>query len=175
MDETLKDGTSCQEIAMNPKLRALFEEYAGSHRHPLNRLTHRIAIPLIVFHIVAMLNWIPLGRIGGFELTLAHPAYLATAAWYISLSPRLGVLMALLFALCFPLAWVTPWPVVVGIAAFGWLVQLAGHVVWEKQSPAFVRNLVQALVGPMFFVAQLLGMWPAASLATAPGEPGRNR
>lgn len=160
---------------MNPKLRALFEEYAEAHRHPTNRLTHKIAIPLIVFHIVAMLDWIPLVRIGGFELTLAVPAYLATVAWYVSLSPKLGAVMAVLYALCFPLAWVTPWPVVVAVALAGWLVQLAGHVVWEKQSPAFVRNLVQALVGPLFFVAQILGMWPAASLATAPGESGGNR
>lgn len=159
-----------KEIAMNPKLRALFEEYADAHRHPINRLTHKIAIPLIVFHIVAMLDWIPLGRIGGFQLTLAYPAYLATVAWYLSLSPKLGLVMAGLYALCFPLAWVTPWPVVVAVAVFGWLVQLAGHVVWEKRSPAFVRNLVQALVGPLFFVAALFGMWPEQQAAPEPVE-----
>jgi len=38
--------------------------------------------------------------------------------------------------------------------------QLAGHVVWEKNSPAFLQNLLQALVGPLFFVAVLTGEWP---------------
>ncbi len=153
---------------MNPKLRALFEEYEDVHRHPINRLTHKIAIPVIVFHIVAMLSWIPLGRVGGFELNLAQLAYLATIAWYLSLSVKLGLVMAVAFALCFPLAAITPWPVVVALALVGWLIQLAGHVVWEKRSPAFVRNLVQALVGPLYFVAILLGDWPASREAPQP-------
>lgn len=144
---------------LKPQLRAYFEEYADSHRHPTNRLTHVIAIPLIVFHIVAMLSWVPLAKLGGFELNLAHLAYLGAVVWYLSLSVRLGVIMALLFAICFPLAAITPWPAVVAIAAIGWLVQLAGHAVWEKRSPAFLRNLLQALVGPMFFVAKLTGDW----------------
>ncbi|HEY0840639.1 MAG TPA: Mpo1-like protein [Vulgatibacter sp.] len=146
-------------MVLKPKLKALFVEYADCHRHPTNRLTHKIAIPLIVFHIIAMLSWIPLFALGGFQVTAAHVAYLAAIGWYLTLHVRLGVTMALLFAICFPLAAVTPWPAVVAIAVIGWLVQLAGHAVWEKQSPAFLRNLLQALVGPLFFVASLTGDW----------------
>lgn len=153
---------------MNTKLRALFEEYEDVHRHPINRLTHKIAIPLIVFHIVAMLSWVRLANVGGFGLNLAHLAYLATVIWYFSLSVKLGVVMALAYALCFPLAAVVPWPAVVAIALVGWLIQLAGHVVWEKRSPAFLRNLVQALVGPLYFVAILLGDWPVVREAPQP-------
>ncbi len=145
---------------LKPKLRALFEEYADSHRHPTNRLTHKIAIPLIVFHIVAMLSWIPLGAIGGFQLNAGYLAVLAVVGWYASLDVKLALTMGLLYALCFPLAAVTPWPVVVAVAVAGWVIQLLGHVVWEKRSPAFLRNLLQALVGPLFFVAVLLGDWP---------------
>ena len=43
------------------------------------------------------------------------------------------------------LAEVTPVWAVMALAVAGWLVQLAGHVVWEKKSPAFLRNLLQAL------------------------------
>lgn len=146
---------------MSPKLRALFEEYEDVHRHPINRLTHKIAIPVIVFHIVAMLSWVPIVDLGGFELNLAHLAYLGTVIWYLGMSVKLGLIMAVLFALCFPLAAITSWPVVVALAVVGWLVQLAGHAVWEKRSPAFMRNLVQALVGPLYFVAILLGDWQA--------------
>ena len=45
---------------MSPTLQRLFVEYADSHRHPTNRLTHKIAIPMIVFHIIAMLDWVKL-------------------------------------------------------------------------------------------------------------------
>ncbi|SRR5690606_8864090 len=153
---------------MSPKLRALFEEYEEVHRHPINRLTHKIAIPIIVFHIVAMLSWIPLGTWGGFHLNLAHLAYVATVIWYLSMSVKLGLVMAVLYALCFPLAAVASWQLVVGLAVVGWVIQLAGHAVWEKRSPAFFRNLVQALVGPLYFVAILLGDWPALQKAPQP-------
>lgn len=153
---------------MSPRLRALFEEYEDVHRHPMNRLTHKIAIPVIVFHIVAMLSWIPLATVGGFELNLAHLAYLATVVWYLGLSVKLGLVMAAAYALCFPLAAITSWPVVVALAIAGWIVQLAGHAVWEKRSPAFMRNLVQALVGPLYFVAILLGDWKVAREAPQP-------
>ena len=43
---------------LNARIRALFDDYASSHQHPTNRLTHKIAIPLIVLHIVAMLDWV---------------------------------------------------------------------------------------------------------------------
>lgn len=153
---------------MNPKLRALFEEYEEVHRHPMNRLTHKIAIPLIVFHIVAMLSWIPLGTVGGLELHLGHLAYLAVVAWYLSLNVKLALVMAVLYALCFPLAEMVSWPAVVAIAIGAWAIQLAGHAVWEKRSPAFTRNLLQALVGPLYFVAILLGDWRFAAEAPRP-------
>jgi uncharacterized membrane protein YGL010W len=149
---------------MNPKLIALFEEYADDHRHPINQLTHKIAIPLIVFHLVAMLNWVKLTTLpGGSELTLGHLAYLAAIVWYFSLSLRLGWVMAILFGLCFPLARMTPWPAVLAAAVVGWTVQLAGHAIWERNRPAFTRNMIQALVGPLFFVAKLAGQWPRAA------------
>jgi uncharacterized membrane protein YGL010W len=144
---------------MSPALRALFQDYAESHRHPTNRLTHKVAIPLIVFHIVAMLDWVRLFSAGGYTVTLGMVAVVAALLWYLRMSVKLGLMMAVFLALCFPLAHVTPWPVVVAIALAGWLVQLAGHAVWEKKSPAFLTNLLQALVGPLFFLACLTGDW----------------
>ena len=155
---------------MNPKLRQLFVEYAQSHRHPTNQLTHKLAIPAIVFHIIAMLDWVQLFTLPGSNapFTLAYVAIALGSAWYLSMSPKLGTLMLLLTAACVPLGRLLPWPAIVAIALAGWLVQLAGHVVWEKKSPSFLTNLVHALVGPAFFLAKLTGDWPAkADTATA--------
>jgi uncharacterized membrane protein YGL010W len=146
---------------MSPTLTRLFIEYADAHQHPTNRLTHKVAIPMIVFHILAMLDWVTLWKFpsSGFPVTLALVAYAVAVGWYLRMSVKLGLIMAALFALCFPLARITPaWAVVV-LAVVGWVIQLAGHVVWEKRSPAFLTNLVQALVGPVFFVAVLTGDW----------------
>lgn len=145
---------------MRRGLVRLFEEYAEYHRHPMNRLTHKVAIPLIVFHVIAMLDWVTLGRLPGFTLTLAHPVYVAVIAWYWRLHARLAVVMAIACAVCFPIGRVTPWPAVVAIAVFAWIIQLAGHVIWEKRQPAFLTNLLQALIGPLFFAAILMGEWP---------------
>ena len=148
---------------MHPTLKRLFEEYTEAHQHPMNRWTHKIAIPLIVFHIMAMLDWVSLFTLpygDGVTVTLAWPLYAVVMAWYLRMHFRLGVIMMILYGACFPIGWVTPAWLVVAIAIGGWLVQLAGHVVWEKNSPAFVRNLVQAIVGPIFFVAIFTGDWP---------------
>ena len=45
---------------LKPQVVSLFDEYYSSHQHPTNRLTHKIAIPLIVLHIVTMLDWVKL-------------------------------------------------------------------------------------------------------------------
>jgi uncharacterized membrane protein YGL010W len=37
----------------------------------------------------------------------------------------------------------------------GWGFQAAGHVRFEKNSPAFFRNLVHLLVGPLFLMHEL--------------------
>lgn len=150
---------------LHPALERWFAEYYDCHRHPTNRLTHKIAIPLIVFHILAMLDWIDLpvvlGTLAGapYHLSVAHLAFVAAIGWYATMSPKLAAIMAVLWSPLFVVAAYTPWPVVIGIAVFGWIVQLAGHAVWEKKSPAFLTNLLQALIGPLFFVAVLTGDW----------------
>jgi uncharacterized membrane protein YGL010W len=159
--------------ALHPTLERWFTDYAAAHRHPMNRLTHKIAIPLIVFHIIAMLDWIKLPlEVAGVAVSVGHLVYLAAILFYLRLHLGLGLLMAVLMAACFPLAAITPGPVVIAVAVVGWLVQLAGHSVWEKNRPAFLTNLLQALIGPLFFVAVLTGVWrpvyaPAPETAAA--------
>ena len=159
---------------LKPQLEKHFEEYAASHRHPMNRLTHKIAIPLIVFHIVAMLDWVrfsQVGEVGGQPVffSLAWPIYVGAVLWYLSLNVRLGVVMAFLYGVCIPAGWFVPWQAVIAIAVFAWIIQLAGHSVWEKNRPAFLKNLLQALIGPLFFAAILTGDWPPKP-ATAPAK-----
>ena len=150
---------------MKPSLAAHFRTYADYHKHPMNRLTHKIAIPLIVFHVVAMLDWVTLYTLpeSGFRITLVYPILVAAIGWYFTLHAGLAVVMLLFYGVCIPIGWyvsdASRW-IVVGLAVFAWLVQLAGHSVWEKNRPAFLTNLLQALIGPFFFAAVFLGVWP---------------
>jgi uncharacterized membrane protein YGL010W len=148
--------------AMKARTLRLFDEYAASHQHPTNRLTHKIAIPLIVFHVLAMLDWVrlvPVPGIPGGALTLGMVVYAATAVWYLRADLKLGLMVMALSALSFPIGRVLPWWSVVVLAVVAWGVQLAGHVVWEKKQPSFLTNMVHALVGPLFFVAVLAGAY----------------
>jgi uncharacterized membrane protein YGL010W len=155
----------------NPRLLALFNDYASSHQHPTNRLTHKVAIPFIVLHIVAMLDWVKLVAIPvlpGGVLTLGLVAWLLAAIWYLRADVKLGLIVSAAMALCFPLGRMLPVWAVIAIAVSGWLIQLAGHAVWEKKSPSFLTNLVHALVGPLFFVALLTGDYSLKSQPMAP-------
>ena len=153
----------------HPRLLALFDDYASSHQHPTNRLTHKVAIPFIVLHIVAMLDWVKLVAVPvlpGGVVTLGLVAWALAAVWYLRADVKLGVMVSALMLLCFPLgrmlSAVSVW-LVVAIAVSGWLIQLAGHAVWEKKSPSFLTNMVHALVGPLFFVALLTGDYSVKS------------
>lgn len=165
------DPSDTSRRPLSPPLAALFRDYAAAHRHPTNVWIHKIAIPLIVFQVIAMADWIPLAHLPGVRVSVAHVAYLLAVAWYLRLDVELGLWMAALFALCFPLGWLTPRPLVVALAVTAWVAQLAGHSVWEKHQPAFLHNLAHALVGPAYFVATALGRWPRE--AARAGSPPR--
>jgi len=52
----------------------------------------------------------------------------------------------------------------IGLAAFvlGWVFQGIGHARYEKNRPAFLKNLAHLMVGPLFLVNELLRIRPVA-------------
>ena len=51
----------------------------------------------------------------------------------------------------------------VGAFVLGWAFQGVGHGVFEKNSPAFLKNLVHLLVGPAYLVNEVLRIRPAGA------------
>lgn len=153
---------------MSPALLQLFKEYEDSHRHPTNQLTHKIAIPVILFHIVAMLDWIHFGPVfamatangDGLRLSGGTLAILVAGVWYLRHDLRLGVIMTAFMFACLGLGWYTPRPVVVALAVVAWIIQFSGHYVWEKKQPSFFTNIIQSLVGPAYFASRLFRLYP---------------
>lgn len=125
---------------------SLSADYASYHRTEGNRRSHMIGIPLIVFAIV---RWTQVGSF--FPLAaLVLPVYFI---W----SRRVGWIMTAFIALCAAVGAFTP--IRASIAAFvaGWLFQIYGHAVHEKNRPALLDNLSHALVGPAFIAEKLFG------------------
>jgi len=161
---------------MKLTLKRLFTEYQTCHQNRTNIAIHKLAIPAIVFHVVAMLDWLELGVfVAGVELSLAHVIMLPALLWYFIMAWHLGVVMLGYTAVCLGVGQVTaPWLVVtiavaawtmqlIGHACFAvaaWTMQLIGHACFERKAPAFGSNLIQLLVGPVYFLATSLGSWP---------------
>lgn len=138
--------------------------YVAYHRHPLNKLTHFVGIPMIVFSILVPLSW-PGLTIGGVGITLAMALIAVVLTYYTFLDRAFGVAMALvLLPILFAAHQVGQLPYLTGglvfVACFvvGWIIQIVGHVVFEKRRPALVDNLFQMVIGPLFLCAELFFM-----------------
>lgn len=103
---------------------SFMEDYKAKHKHPLNRLTHSIGIPMIVVSL---------------------PLFFWNWRWALTLF------------------------------VVGWILQFVGHAI-EGNQPAFFRNPVYLLIGPMWIVRRALGVFraaPASSSANAAPSPAK--
>jgi uncharacterized membrane protein YGL010W len=65
------------------------------------------------------------------------------------------------------------WSAAAALFVGGWSFQFLGHAVFERRRPAFVDDLSQTLIGPMFVAAKML-VWLGLRCDLAPflsGEP----
>ena len=145
------------------RIDSLLADYGASHRTHGNRICHAVGMSLIVFGILSMLHAVPL-----YGPWTASEAFLAAASvFYVALDPPLA--LAVLSAgvgLDLAARAIGRWPI--GAAAFvlGWVFQAIGHAVYEKNSPAFFRNLVHLLVGPAYLLNEAL------RIRRVPASPG---
>jgi uncharacterized membrane protein YGL010W len=139
---------------MSTALRAHFADYAAFHRTKGNQACHYLGIPMIVLSIIALLAQVPLGTVAGFQLTLAEPMIALTTLYYLSLDAPLAVMMLAASALMAALGRGIPLWGAVGLFVVGWIIQFIGHYAYEGKSPAFYRNAVHLLVGPLWILAK---------------------
>ena len=138
----------------------LFADYAEAHRTPGNRACHAAGIPLIVFAVVLALATVRLG--GGW--TAAEPVIAAVGLLEIALDPPAGVVFLIFSAaseasgrfLIVRRGAVGALPVAAALFILGWGFQFVGHALFEKNRPAFVRNLRHLLIGPLWMARKAL-------------------
>ncbi len=137
--------------------------YARYHRDPRNCATHYFGIPLLFLAAILPLQ---ASRVVIGSLHLPLPVLLVTplVVGWIALDVGVGVTLLLLLCpliaiaefivdACGPLA---TWSAASGLFLVGWFLQFFGHAAFEGRRPAFVDDLSQTLIGPMFIVAKLL-------------------
>jgi uncharacterized membrane protein YGL010W len=140
------------------RVDALLADYGSYHRAPGNLACHAVGITLIVFGLLTALHAIA-GLWTASEVLVA-----VTGAFYLSLDVAIGFAMLAAGSLLdLGARAVGDWRV--GVAAFvlGWAFQGVGHGVFEKNSPAFLKNLRHLLVGPAYLVNEVLRIRPAGA------------
>jgi uncharacterized membrane protein YGL010W len=108
------------------RVDALFADYASYHRTRGNLVCHAFGIPLIIFGIVWMLRAASLPGIPRGSRSRSRRER--------ERALRVGL----------------------GAFALGWVFQGVGHAYFEKNKPAFFKNLAHVLIGPLFLVKKLL-------------------
>ncbi len=142
------------------RIDGLLADYASSHRTRGNLACHAAGITLILFGVFSVLAGAAARRRLDGERSAHRPLFLVYAALDVSLA--LGVL-GYTAVLDLAARAVGDWRM--GAAAFvvGWVFQAIGHAVYERNKPAFFRNLVHLLVGPAYLVSEALGLWRRAA------------
>jgi uncharacterized membrane protein YGL010W len=139
-------------------------QYAAYHRDRRNIATHFVGIPMIVLALAVLLSR-PAFAVGAWPLTLspAWVLFVAATLYYLALDAPLGVMMAVVSALCVAFGqWTATqstlmWLVIgVGLFLVGWVFQFIGHVAYEHRKPAFVDDVIGLLIGPLFVLAEAL-------------------
>jgi uncharacterized membrane protein YGL010W len=137
-------------------IQSLFADYASFHRTKGNKNYHRIGIPLIMLTLIGMLVRVPLdmllirgGNLAMLLIALATIYYLVIE-WRLAL-PMLAVSIAFYFLGAAMPLWLNA-----ALFILGWIFQFIGHSVYEKKKPAFLRNFVHLLVGPLWILNDLI-------------------
>jgi uncharacterized membrane protein YGL010W len=135
------------------KVDELLADYAAYHRTRGNVACHFVGVPLIMFGLFSMLQEIRIAFLPGIPLTVAEVLILLATVYYLVLDFRFAALMMAGSVLLDGAAYFAG-DYRIGLGAFivGWIVQGIGHGVYEKRSPAFFRNLVHLLIGPIFLI-----------------------
>ena len=137
-------------------MRARLAEYEGYHRSFGNELCHFIGIPSIIAGAATLLTLVPLAVVAERRLTLAELVSGAIILFYVRSARWLGVVTGIIMAGLVAAGRTLPWSVGLALFLGGWLLQFLGHAVYERRSPAFLRNLLHLLVGPAWLVERAL-------------------
>jgi uncharacterized membrane protein YGL010W len=137
--------------------------YARYHRDPRNCATHYLGIPMLFLAAILPLQASHVA-VGAFQLPLGIVLTLPVVIGWIALDFGVGATLLLLLCPLFAIAELIAgtgnallmWSTATALFLVGWCFQFVGHAVFERRRPAFVDDLSQTLIGPMFVVAKML-------------------
>lgn len=141
-----------------PSLGQHFADYEAHHRRALNKATHSVGIPLIGVALLGLaskvqLYALPDGPFLDLGMTLAAALVTVYLTWHVGLAVGVALLLVPLYLIgaTVPRAWL--WSLLV----VGVVLLYVGHFLFERRSPAFHKNAIHMLIGPLWMAARLFG------------------
>lgn len=145
----------------------LFADYAAHHRTAGNKFFHRLGIPMIMLTLIGMLTQVTLFDAATIRFDAAMLLIAASTAYYFAIEWRLAVAMLVVSIIFYFVGAAIPLWLNVTLFVLGWIFQFIGHSVYEKKSPAFFRNLVHLMVGPLWILNDVIHVVPQRREGTA--------
>jgi uncharacterized membrane protein YGL010W len=136
-------------------IESLFADYASYHQTAGNKAFHRLGIPLIMLSLIGMLTFADV-VVRGVRVDLAMVLIAASTIYYLAVEWRLAILMLVVSIAMYFAGRAMPFWLNVALFVLGWIFQFIGHSVYEKKQPAFFRNFVHLLVGPLWILNDLV-------------------
>ena len=139
-----------------------FDSYSGDHRNETNQRIHVIAVPAILWSVIALLWCIPVPPGGWFRPGIfAALAMVAASAYYFRASRVLGLgMLAVFVAMALLTAWLhatfgvrTLLMLAIAVFVVAWIAQFVGHKI-EGRKPSFLTDLTYLLIGPAWVLAK---------------------
>lgn len=139
-----------------------YKFYSKYHQNIVNRAIHFICIPLLVFTIgifgcyTGPLITLPFDNYFISEFNFTALLTIFYSAYYLALNFEAGFVMTLVLIFnqiftywlyyFYPQIWIKA----IYLHIFSWVMQILGHVYYEKNSPAFMSGAIQSfLVAPL--------------------------
>ncbi len=126
----------------------LFADYAAYHQTRGNKWFHRFGIPMIMLTLLGMLARVPVWE----QVTFGMVLIAFTSVIYLMLDWRLGALMIVVSVAFYVAGAALPMAANVAIFVLGWIFQFIGHSVYEHKQPAFMKNAMHLLIGPLWIL-----------------------
>ena len=135
---------------------ALFADYASYHQTKGNKVFHRLGIPMIMFSLIGMLTYVTLFDVGTIRIDAAMVLIGLSSAYYFIVEWRLGIAMIAVSIVFYFVSAAIPLMLNVILFVLGWIFQFIGHKVYEHKNPAFFRNFVHLLIGPLWILNDVI-------------------
>jgi hypothetical protein len=156
--------------AASPLLKATLvhhlREYADFHPNRARRAIAAAATLLSGFGLLAGLSNITVFAPGGNPIHLGHLFAAVAVLGYARFSAPLALFLAPIAALSFPFAAIMPKALIALCGVVG-LSLHASELAFRATRPSLFQLWSHIVLGPLFFAAVLLGMWPTRKAALA--------